>query len=78
MSNRFQIYVPKSVREEKQWQAGQEFVFIPSGNGVLMIPAPELDQLAGIARGAFKDGYRDREDVHSVANDHAKPPLKCP
>jgi hypothetical protein len=30
--------------------------------GVLVIPVPELDDLAGIAKGARKDGYRDRKD----------------
>jgi hypothetical protein len=39
-----------------------EFVFIPKGKGVLVMPVPELKQLAGIAKGANKDGYRDRRD----------------
>ena len=42
--------------------AGQEFVFIPKGMGVLVMPVPEFKQLAGIAKGARKDGYRDRKD----------------
>jgi AbrB family looped-hinge helix DNA binding protein len=62
LSSKFQISIPKAVREEKVWRAGQEFVFIPKGNGVLVMPVPELDQLAGIAKGARKDGYRDRKD----------------
>ena len=44
------------------WQAGQEFVFIPKGKGVLVMPVPEFQQLAGIAKGARKDVYRDRKD----------------
>jgi len=62
LSSKFQISVPKAVRAEKQWRAGQEFVFIPKGQGVLMMPVPELAQLAGMARGAHKEGYRDRKD----------------
>lgn len=54
--------MPKAVREGRHWEAGQEFVPIPKGNGVLIMPVPELEQLAGIAKGARKDGYRDRED----------------
>ena len=50
------------MREEQHWQAGQEFVFIPKGKGVLVMPLPELSQLAGIAKDARKDGYRDRKD----------------
>ncbi|MDH0421134.1 MULTISPECIES: AbrB/MazE/SpoVT family DNA-binding domain-containing protein [Delftia] len=62
LSSKFQISIPKNVRDEQHWQAGQEFVFIPKGKGVLLMPVPELEQLAGIAKGARTDGYRDRED----------------
>lgn len=62
LSSKFQISIPKAVREKQQWRAGQEFVFIPKGKGVLVMPVPELDHLAGIAEGARKDGYRDRKD----------------
>ena len=62
LSSKFQISIPKAVREEQRWEAGQEFVFIPKGKGVLVMPVPELQQLAGIAKGARKDGYRDRKD----------------
>lgn len=62
LSGKFQISIPKTVREELHWQAGQEFVFIPKGKGVLLMPVPELKQLAGIAKGASKENYRDRKD----------------
>lgn len=62
LSSKFQISIPKSVREKQRWKAGQEFVFIPKGHGVLMMPVPEKNQLAGIARGARRTGYRDRDD----------------
>lgn len=62
LSSKFQISIPKAVRDELHWEAGQEFVFIPKNNGVLMMPVPELEALAGIAKGARTDGYRDRKD----------------
>lgn len=62
LSRKFQISIPKAVREEQHWEAGQEFVFIPKGKGVLLMPVPELKQLAGIAKGACTEGYRDRQD----------------
>lgn len=62
LSSKFQISIPKAVREEQDWKAGQEFVFIPKGAGVLVMPVPTLNQLAGIAKGAHSDGYRDRQD----------------
>ena len=62
LSSKYQISVPKTIRDDLHWEAGQEFVFIPKGKGVLLMPVPELKQLAGIAKGARITGYRDRQD----------------
>ncbi|MGL4289989.1 MAG: AbrB/MazE/SpoVT family DNA-binding domain-containing protein [Phreatobacter sp.] len=62
LSTKFQIAIPSEVRATQQWQAGQEFVFIPKGKGVMVMPAPDLVDLAGIARGDNSRGYRERKD----------------
>lgn len=62
LSSKFQISVPKAVREEQQWEAGQEFVFIPKGKGMLVMPVPEFEELAGIAAAAKTKTHRDRSD----------------
>ena len=62
LSSKYQISIPKTVREQQHWVAGQNFVFIPKGNGVLVMPVPKLEQLAGLAKGAKATGYRDRKD----------------
>jgi AbrB family looped-hinge helix DNA binding protein len=62
LSSKFQISVPKAIRDDLHWEAGQEFVFIPKGKGVLLMPVPDLKQLAGIAPGANAGDYRDRQD----------------
>ena len=62
LSEKFQISIPKAVRDAQRWKAGQRFVFIPKGTGVLLVPAPEKHELAGIAAGADTTDYRDRDD----------------
>lgn len=62
LSSKYQISVPKAIRDDLHWKAGQEFVFIPKGKGVLLMPVPELEQLAGMAKGARTGDYRDRGD----------------
>lgn len=62
LSSKYQISVPKVIRDDLHWKAGQEFVFIPKGKGILLMPVSDLDQLAGIAKGAGTGNYRDRED----------------
>lgn len=60
LSTKFQISIPKSVRAARGWQAGQVFAFIPKGEGMLLVPVPALEDLAGLARGAKPEDYRDR------------------
>ena len=62
LSSKFQISIPKSVRDEQHWQAGQRFVFLPKGKGVLVMPVPEFEELKGLAKGADGKNYRDRQD----------------
>lgn len=62
LSSKFQISIPKAVRERQNWEAGQEFVFIPKGRGVLLMPVPDLAQLAGIAKGSNTSRYPDHQD----------------
>lgn len=62
LSSKFQISIPKAVREAQAWKAGQEFVFIPKGKGVLLMPVPRIEDLRGLAKGADPHDYRDRPD----------------
>ena len=62
LSAKFQISLPKAVRERNQWRAGQEFAFLPKGRGVLVMPVAELGDLVGLARGAKTVGVRDRTE----------------
>ena len=62
LSAKFQISIPKALRNARHWQAGQVFAFIPKGEGVLLVPVPKPDELFGLARGANPEDYRDRTD----------------
>lgn len=62
LSSKYQISIPKSVREAQHWQSGQQFVFIPKGKGMLVMPVPSFEQLGGIAASAKSTEFRDRSD----------------
>ena len=62
LSGKFQISIPKAVREAQHWQASQEFVFIPKAKGVLLMPVSELQRLGGLIKGAKAHAVRDRKD----------------
>jgi bifunctional DNA-binding transcriptional regulator/antitoxin component of YhaV-PrlF toxin-antitoxin module len=40
LSSKVRISIPKAVREEQRWGAGQKSVFIAKGRGVLFMPVP--------------------------------------
>jgi AbrB family looped-hinge helix DNA binding protein len=60
LSSKFQISIPKAIRTARHWQAGQVFAFIPEGEGMLLMPVPTPEELAGLARVAKAKDYRDR------------------
>jgi AbrB family looped-hinge helix DNA binding protein len=62
LSTKFQISIPKEVRDAQNWKAGQQFAFVPRGKSMVLVPVPTIEELHGIARGANPEGYRDRDD----------------
>ena len=62
VSSKFQISIPKEVREQLAWRPGQKVAFIAKAEGFLIVPVPKREELVGIARGANTEGYRDRND----------------
>ena len=62
VSSKFQISIPKEVREHLGLRAGEKVTFIAKPGGYLIVPVPKREDLAGMARGANTEGYRDRND----------------
>jgi AbrB family looped-hinge helix DNA binding protein len=62
VSSKYQIAIPREVRDRMGLRPGQKVAFIATIDGVMMVPVPERDEMAGIARGANPEGYRDRND----------------
>jgi AbrB family looped-hinge helix DNA binding protein len=62
LSSKYQVLIPKTVRERLAWRPGQKIAFIDQGDSVVMVPVPDREALAGMARGGNTDNYRDRND----------------
>jgi AbrB family looped-hinge helix DNA binding protein len=60
LSSKFQISIPKEVREKQGWKPGQKLAFVPRGGGYELMPVPKLEDLRGFAKGADLTDYRDR------------------
>ncbi|MCP5095160.1 MAG: AbrB/MazE/SpoVT family DNA-binding domain-containing protein [Chloroflexi bacterium] len=52
LSSKGQIIIPKSIREEYNWQPGVEFFIVDTGDGIFLkpktpFPATTIDEVAG-------------------------------
>jgi AbrB family looped-hinge helix DNA binding protein len=62
ISPKFQIVIPKEIRERMGLQPGQQVSLIDRGEIITMVPKRPLSELRGIVRGAALDDYRDETD----------------
>jgi AbrB family looped-hinge helix DNA binding protein len=68
LSSKFQIGIPRDVRERLHLEAGQKISFVEKSGLVHLLPVPTLDALKGLARGANTLAYRDRSDRNERLN----------
>jgi bifunctional DNA-binding transcriptional regulator/antitoxin component of YhaV-PrlF toxin-antitoxin module len=62
ISSKFQISIPNEIRGHPTLQPGAKVAFIAKPKGFLIVPVPKREDLAGMARGANLESYRDRND----------------
>lgn len=62
ISTKFQILVPKKIREQLHIKPGQQYIFITKGNCIELVPKRSINELRGILSGANTNGTRDRSD----------------
>ncbi len=60
LSSKYQISIPKEVRESQGWKPGQKLTFVPSGRGYVLVAVPTADEIRGIGKDWNPEGYRDR------------------
>jgi AbrB family looped-hinge helix DNA binding protein len=60
LSSKFQISIPKEIREAMNLKAGQRLAFLRIGPTLKLVPVPKMEDLFGIAKGANTENYRDR------------------
>jgi AbrB family looped-hinge helix DNA binding protein len=62
ISSKFQISVPKKLREQLDIKPGQQFIFIAKGNCLELVPKRTIKELRGLLKGANTKNIRDRDD----------------
>lgn len=62
LSSKYQILIPKGVREALELQAGQQFDFLVKGNLIQLLPRRSIREMRGIFKGTPAGETRDRRD----------------
>lgn len=62
VSTKFQVVIPKQVREEVRLASGQVVQVIAKGGVITLVPDRPLSELRGFVSGIATDGYRDKSD----------------
>lgn len=62
ISSRFQIVIPKAVRERMNLKPGTRFRVVDVGGTVELIPIRPIEEYKGILRGKLTDTEIERED----------------
>lgn len=51
VSPKFQVVIPKQIREEYNIQPGQKWEFLPLGEGLILVPALDLQGVQKLFKG---------------------------
>jgi len=62
ISTKYQIVIPKDVREEAGLKSGQRMIFIVKKGVIHMVPEMPLKKLKGMFKGIDITDYREHED----------------
>lgn len=62
LSPKYQIVMPKEVRENLGLKKGQKFAVIVKNGVISLVPVPSLEELRGIAQGIEMREVREDEE----------------
>lgn len=62
ISNKYQIVIPKPLREHLQLKPQQKLTILEKDKMLILVPQVSLDELRGIAADAKTDGFREKTD----------------
>ena len=65
LSSKFQLSIPKAIREDLNLQAGQQFTLVARGNIIELIPLRTIEEARGMLSSCeykHSSEYRDRQE----------------
>ena len=62
ISSKYQVVIPREVREQFHLKPGQKLAFIPYKGTLRVVIVPPLEEVRGMLNGLNTDGFREEED----------------
>ena len=62
ISSKYQVVIPRSIREQFNLKPGQKIMFIPYNNTLRVVIVPTIEEAEGIFEGNDTDPHREKED----------------
>lgn len=62
LSSKFQLAIPKAIRDQLDLKAGQQFILIAKGDIIELVPVCSLTAARGSFKGSNLNDYRDHQD----------------
>jgi AbrB family looped-hinge helix DNA binding protein len=62
ISSKFQIVIPREVREKFNLKPGQKMMFIPYQKSIRLVIVPPIKDARGMFKGMNMDNLREEED----------------
>ena len=62
LSSKFQIVIPREVRERLNLKAGEQIVMIEKAGVIHLVPQKPIRQMRGFVKGGDAKNIRDEED----------------
>ncbi|MBC7649615.1 MAG: AbrB/MazE/SpoVT family DNA-binding domain-containing protein [Vitreoscilla sp.] len=60
LSSKYQISIPKDIREAMNFKPGEQLAFLRVGKSLRLVRVRKMEDFIGMTKGANTDDYRDR------------------
>jgi len=62
ISSKYQVVIPREIREKFNLKPGQKIMFIPYNKTLRVVIVPPIEQARGLLKGIDADVQREEED----------------
>jgi AbrB family looped-hinge helix DNA binding protein len=62
ISSKYQVVIPRPIREQFNLKPGQKIMFIPYNNTLRVVIVPTIEEAEGLFEGIDTDPQREKED----------------